>query len=152
MEATLEDAAPLFVHSQLHRNSYLCTVNSKSWSPSSQPFPHWPAPHTPNRCHRHQLGLLINAPPSTATPDTTGTWRARSQKPYRGTCKWTPVGKLDNASEEIGACLEPAMGSPDLRGSCTVLKSWYHHTSARAHIPLRADMAKDTGYYAIMYK
>ena len=51
-------------------------------------------------------------------------------------------------AEEIGACLEPATGNPDLQGSYTVLKLWYR--CARSPKPLQEDMAKVTGCYAVM--
>ena len=49
------------------------------------------------------------------------------------------------AAEEIGTCLEPATGNPDLKGTYAVLKSWYHHASKKSPTPSWADMTKVTG-------
>ena len=59
--------------------------------------------------------------------------------------------RAEKAAEEIGACLEPATGSPELRGAYAVLKKWYRHTSTRAPNPSRADITKVTGYYAALH-
>ena len=58
---------------------------------------------------------------------------------------------MEKAVEDDGACLEPMIGGPDLRGAHAVLKGWYHHTSAMALNPSRSDMAEVTGEYTVLY-
>ena len=53
--------------------------------------------------------------------------------------------QADRDAEEIGACLEPTLGTLELWGAYTVLKWWYHYASARATSHLWVDMAKFTG-------
>ena len=59
--------------------------------------------------------------------------------------------QTEKDAEGIGACLEPTMGSPDLRGAYAVLKRWYRHTSVRSSKTFRTDMSKVTGDYAVLY-
>ena len=70
---------------------------------------------------------------------------------------WRPLlvdcrRQAEKATEDIVACLEPAMGNPDLRETYAVLKRWYLHASTRAPNPSQADMANVTGDYDEMYR
>ena len=44
------------------------------------------------------------------------------------------------------------MGDIDFRGAYSVLKSWYHHLSARSLNPYQANMDKSTKDYATLYQ
>ena len=55
------------------------------------------------------------------------------------------IRQAEKATEDIGSCLELAMGNTDLRGAYAALKRWYQHASARAPNPSRADMSRVTG-------
>ena len=44
------------------------------------------------------------------------------------------------------------MGNTDLLRAYSVIKRWYHHTSAMAPNPYQDDMAKVTKDYAILYQ
>ena len=52
--------------------------------------------------------------------------------------------RAKKAVEEIGTCLELAMGNPDLKGTYVVLKSWYRHAYKKRPTPSWADMTKVT--------
>ena len=54
--------------------------------------------------------------------------------------------QAEKAAEVTGVFLEPKTVTTDLRGAYAVLNRWYRHAFARAPNPLRADMAKITGY------
>ena len=60
--------------------------------------------------------------------------------------------EAERASEEIGACLEPTPGNPDLRRGYTLLKRWYRHESVRDPNPSRADIENFMGEYATLYR
>ena len=59
--------------------------------------------------------------------------------------------RTEKAVEEIGVCMEPTTGIPDLRGGYSVLIIWYPHSSSRAINPSQADLAKVAGYYAALH-
>ena len=60
--------------------------------------------------------------------------------------------QAEKAAEEIGACLEPEMGNPDLQGAHPVLKRWYRHMSTREPNPSQEDMVKVKEDYAMLYR
>ena len=93
---------------------------------------------------------MISAPPFALTYHTTKNVARNLNKAVRRSLLVESMCQTEKAAKEIEVCLEPATGSPELRGAYTVLKRWYRHTFARARNPSQADMVNVTRDYAAL--
>ena len=60
--------------------------------------------------------------------------------------------RYEEAATVIGACLDPAEGETDPRGSYAVMKHWYRHAATWAPNPSRTDMKKVRKNLRTLYK
>ena len=60
--------------------------------------------------------------------------------------------RAEEASTDIGTCLEPSTGGADPHGAYAILKRWYRHVSTRAPNPSRTDMENIRGDFQTLYQ
>ena len=59
--------------------------------------------------------------------------------------------RLEEATTEIGTCLDPDTGGADPRGAYAILKRWYWHASAQLPNPSWTDIEKVRGGFQTLY-